>query len=67
MLHHRSNAFVEALNGLGTQAKRAAHGFRSTANFIPNACLRLGKLAHLPPSPFVPAIVPSASDTRHRV
>ena len=56
MLDHRSNAFVEAMNGLMQQAKRAARGFRTAANFIAIAYLRLGKLAHLPVSAFVPAM-----------
>jgi len=34
MVDHRSNAFVEAMNGLLQQAKRAARGFRSANNFI---------------------------------
>jgi transposase len=55
MLDHRSNAFVEAMNGLLQQAKRAARGFRTATNFIAIAYLRLGKLTHLPASPFVPA------------
>ncbi len=67
MLDHRSNAFVEAMNGLMQQAKRAARGFRTAANFIAIAYLRLGKLTHLPTSPFVPATAPSAGVTRHRV
>ena len=56
MLDHRSNAFVEAMNGLMQQAKRAARGFRTAANFIAIAYLRLGKLKHLPVSPFVAAM-----------
>ena len=60
MLDHRSNAFVEAMNGLMQQAKRAARGFRTAANFIAIAYLRLGKLTHLPASPFVPATALSA-------
>lgn len=56
MLDHRSNAFVEAMNGLLQQAKRAARGFRTATNFIAIAYLRLGKLTHLPTSPFVPAM-----------
>jgi transposase len=56
MLGHRSNAFVEAMNGLLQQAKRAARGFRNAATFINVAYLRLGKLIHLPRSPFVPAM-----------
>jgi transposase len=67
MLDHRSNAFVEAMNGLMQQAKRAARGFRTAANFIAIAYLRLGKLTHLPVSPFVPATALSADVTRHRV
>jgi transposase len=67
MLDHRSNAFVEAMNGLMQQAKRAARGFRTVANFIAIAYLRLGKLTHLPASPFVPATPLSAGVTTHRV
>ena len=67
MLDHRSNAFVEAMNGLLQQAKRAARGFRTAVNFIAIAYLRLGKLTHLPASPFVPATALSAGVTRHRV
>lgn len=67
MLDHRSNAFVEAMNGMMQQAKRAARGFRTAANFIAIAYLRLGKLTHLPASPFVPAMPLSAGVTRHRV
>ena len=67
MLDHRSNAFVEAMNGLMQQAKRAARGFRTAANFIAIAYLRLGKLTHLSASPFVPATALSAGVTRHRV
>lgn len=66
MLDHRSNAFVEAMNGLMQQAKRAARGFRTAANFIAIAYLRLGKLTHLPSSPFVPAVPQSAGVTTHR-
>lgn len=56
MLDHRSNAFVEAMNGILQQAKRAARGFRTASNFIAIAYLRMGKLTHLPASPFVPAM-----------
>jgi len=55
MLDHRSNAFVEAMNGLLQQAKRAARGFRTASNFIAIAYLRLSKLSHLPAHPFAPA------------
>ena len=67
MLDHRSNAFVEAMNGLMQQAKRAARGFRTVANFIAIAYLRLGKLTHLPASPFLPAVALSVGVTSHRV
>ena len=67
MLDHRSNAFVESMNGLMQQAKRAARGFRTAANFIAIAYLRLSKLTHLPASPFLPALPLSAGITSHRV
>ncbi|HNM41625.1 MAG TPA: ISL3 family transposase [Giesbergeria sp.] len=54
MLDHRSNAFVEAMNGLLQQAKRAARGFRTSAAFISIAYLRMSKLTHLPDHPFAP-------------
>ena len=56
MLDNRSNAFVEAMNGLMQQAKRAARGFRTATHFINIAYLRLSKLTHLPASPFSPAM-----------
>ncbi len=34
MLDHRSNAFVESMNGQLQQAKRAARGYRTAKNFI---------------------------------
>jgi len=55
MVDHRSNAFVEAMNGLLQQAKRAARGFRTSQNFIAIAYLRMSKLKHLPASPFAAA------------
>jgi transposase len=57
MTDHRSNAFVEAMNGLLQQAKRAARGFRTSANFIAIAYLRMSKLKHLPAHPFAPVPV----------
>ena len=57
MTDNRSNAFVEAMNGLLQQAKRAARGFRTTRNFIAIAYLRMSKLKHLPAHPFEPASV----------
>ena len=52
MTDNRSNAFVEAMNGLLLQAKRAARGFRTASNFIAIAYLRMPKLKHLPAHPF---------------
>ena len=56
MTDNRSNAFVEAMNGLLQQAKRAARGFRTSCNFVAIAYLRLSKLKHLPAHPFAPAM-----------
>lgn len=56
MTEHRSNAYVEAMNGLLQQAKRAARGFRTASNFIAVAYLRMSKLKHLPVHPFSPVI-----------
>jgi transposase len=55
MVDSRSNAFVEAMNGLLQQAKRAARGFRTATNFIAIAYLRMSRLSHLPDHPFTPA------------
>ena len=55
MIDNRSNAFVEAMNGVLQQVKRAARGFRTAANFIAIAYLRMSKLKHLPAHPFAPA------------
>jgi transposase len=44
MLQSRTNAYVQAMNGLLQQAKRAARGFRNTENFIAIAYLRMSKL-----------------------
>lgn len=55
MVDNRSNAYVEAMNGLLQQAKRAARGFRTASNFIDIAYLRLSKLKFLPDHPFRPA------------
>lgn len=56
MLDNRSNAYVEAMNGLLQQAKRAARGFRTASNFIAIAYLRMSKLKHLPSNPLEPAL-----------
>jgi len=55
MTDNRSNAFVEAMNGLLQQVKRAARGFRTAKNFIAIAYLRMSKLKHLPAHPFAAA------------
>lgn len=55
MLDHRSNAFVESMNGQMQQAKRAARGYRTAKNFIVIAYLRLSRLKHLPAHPFAAA------------
>jgi transposase len=55
MLDHRSNAFVESMNGQLQQAKRAARGYRTAANFIAIAYLRLSRLKNLPAHPFARA------------
>ena len=48
MTDNRSNAFVEAINGLLQQAKRAARGFRAASTVIAIAYLRMSNLKHLP-------------------
>ena len=55
MTDNRSNAFVEAMNGILQQAKRAARGFRTASTYIAIAFLRMSKLKHLPRHPFVSA------------
>ena len=65
MLDNRSNAYVEAMNGLLQQAKRAARGFRTASHFISIAYLRMSKLKHLPANPLLPAL-PQAGVLIHR-
>jgi len=65
MLDSRSNAYVEAMNGLLQQAKRAARGFRTASHFIAIAYLRMSKLKHLPSNPLMPAL-PQADVLIHR-
>ena len=65
MLDNRSNAYVEAMNGLLQQAKRAARGFRTASHFITIAYLRMSKLKHLPSNPLLPAL-PQAGVLVHR-
>ncbi len=67
MLDGRSNAFVEAMNGLLQQTKTAARGFRRTENFIAIADLRMSKLPHLPGSPLVPAAPRTLGRYVHRI
>jgi transposase len=67
MLDGRSNAFVEAMNGLLQQAKTAARGFRTVENFIAIAYLRMSKLKHLPLSPLTPAIPRNYGVLVHRI
>lgn len=55
MQQGRSNVFVEAMNGLMQNAKRAARGFRTSRNFIAIAYLCLSKFRHLPANPFKPS------------
>lgn len=65
MLDGRSNAYVEAMNGLLQQTKRAARGFRDVRNFIAIAYLRMSKLKHLPSNPLVPATPRDYGRYRH--
>jgi transposase len=55
MLDGRSNAYVEAMNGMLQQVKRAARGFRTVKNFVAIAYLRMSKLTNLPQNPMQPA------------
>lgn len=48
MLDNRSNAYMDAMNRLLQQAKRAAKGFRTATYFIAIAYLRMSKRKHLP-------------------
>jgi transposase len=66
MLDNRSNAYVEAMNGLLQQAKRAARGFKTATNFIAIAYLRMSKLKHLPSNPLEPAVAPKYTVLVHR-
>lgn len=66
MLDNRSNAYVEAMNGLLQQVKRAARGFKTAKNFIAIAYLRMSKLQHLPINPIQPAPRQTMTSTIHR-
>ena len=65
MLDGRSNAYVEAMNGLLQQTRTAARGFRNVDNFLAIAYLRMSKLKHLPASPFAPAVPFNFGRTTH--
>ena len=65
MLDGRSNAYVEAMNGLLQQTKTAARGFRAVRNFIAIAYLRMAKLKDLPVNPFAPGAPLGLGVTRH--
>jgi transposase len=65
MLDGRSNAYVEAMNGLLQQTKTAARGFRTVKNFVAIAYLRMAKLKHLPPNPLRAAVPLDYGVTRH--
>lgn len=65
MLDGRSNAYVEAMNGMLQQTKTAARGFRTVANFMAIAYLRMAKLKHLPSNPLRPAVSREYGVTRH--
>jgi len=67
MLDGRSNAYVEAMNGLLQQTKTAARGFRTVRNFIAIAYLRMAKLKDLPANPFAPAAPLGLGVTRHAI
>ena len=56
MIGNRSNAFVEAMNGLLQHSKRGAHGLRTATNFIAVAYLRMSKLKHVAAHPFSAAM-----------
>ena len=66
MLDNRSNAYVEAMNGLLQQTKRAARGFKNATNFIRMAYLRMSKLKNLPSNPLQPAVAPKYNVLVHR-
>jgi transposase len=66
MLDGRSNAYVEAMNGLLQQTKTAARGFRTVKNFVAIAYLRMSKLQHLPQNPLRPAVSRGNGITQYR-
>lgn len=66
MLDGRSNAYVEAMNGMLQQTKRAARGFRTVKNFAAIAYLRMSRLKHLPQNPLRPAAPRNQVARRYR-
>jgi|GEM_PF-2962117 len=56
VLDGRSNAYVEAMNGLLQQTKIAARSFRNIGNSITIAYLRMSRLNHLPANPMLTAL-----------
>ena len=66
MLDGRSNAYVEAINGMLQQTKTAARGFRTVKNFVAIAYLRMSKLQHLPANPLCRAAQREHGVTRYR-
>jgi hypothetical protein len=66
MLDGRSNAYVEAMNGLLQQTKTAARGFRTVKNFVAIAYLRMSKLKHLPQNPLRAAVSRAHGATQYR-
>lgn len=66
MLDGRTNAYVEAMNGMLQQTKRAARGFRTFKNFAAIAYLRMSRLKHLPQNPMRPAAPRNRGITRYR-
>ena len=65
MLDNRSNAYVEAMNGLPQQAKRIGRGIRTATHFVDIAYLRMSKLKHLPSNP-LQAAMPQGGELTHR-
>lgn len=51
----RSNAYVEAMNGLLQQVEQAARGFRTVKNFVAIVYHRMSKLKNLQLNPMQPA------------
>jgi transposase len=56
MLDNRSNAYLEAMNGLMQQAKRADKEFRAATKLIAIGYLLISRLKHLPSNPFLRAL-----------